>query len=225
MSSTKRSKSGGAQPLSRERVLERAVGLADRDGLAALSMRYLASELGVKAMSLYNHVANKEDLIDGMVDRVAGEIELPVPGGDWKAAMRRRATTARAVLLRHPWATMEFVSRINIGPAMLRYVDASIGCLVAAGFSYPLADHAWNAIDSHIYGYTLQEQNFPFEADEYAEVAKGYLAMIPEERYPYLNGMTREVIAGRHDGLHTLEFGLELLLDGLERMRDAEAAG
>ena len=204
-------------PLSRERVLHAAITLADESGLDALSMRRLGDALGVEAMSLYKHVKNKDDILDGIVDIVAGEIELPGGGGNWKVAMRGRAISAHEVLMRHPWATMLIVSRANIGPAMLRYVDATIGCLVEAGFSYVQADHAWNAIDSYVYGFTQQKLNFPFEADEYAVVAEAYLPLIPAEYYPHLHGMSREVISGRHDGLHELDFGLDLILDGLER--------
>ncbi|MBE9107952.1 TetR/AcrR family transcriptional regulator C-terminal domain-containing protein [Nodosilinea sp. LEGE 07298] len=204
-------------PLSRERVLRVALRLADQGGIEALSMRKLAEELGVKAMSLYNHVANKEDIVDGIVDAVVGEIELPTLKTDWKTAMRQRALSAHTVLLRHPWATMAIVSRVNVGVAMLRYVDATLGCLVEAGFSYAMADRVWNAIDSHIYGFTLQELNFPFEAAEYSAVAKDYVAMIPADQYPYLNQLTHHVIEGRHDGLHDFEFGLNLLLDSLEK--------
>jgi hypothetical protein len=110
------------------------------------------------------------------------------------------------------------VSRVNVGPNMLRYVDTTIGCLREAGFSYPMADHAWTALDAYVYGFTLQRLNFPFAPSEYATAAKGFLPMIPVERFPYLNGMSQEVIAGRHDGMHHLELGLDLLLDGLERM-------
>jgi AcrR family transcriptional regulator len=203
-------------PLSKQRVLEAAVLLADEIGIASLSMRKLGQALGVEAMSLYKHVANKDDILDGIVDIVAGEIEVPAVGGDWKAAMRRRAISAHQVLMRHPWATMLIVSRANVGPAMLRYVDATIGCLREAGFSYAMADHAWNAIDSYVYGFTLQKLNFPFQPEEYAKMAKAFLPRIPPEAYPYLNGMSQEVIAGRHDGLHDLAFGLDLVLDGLE---------
>ena len=108
---------------------------------------------------------------------------------------------------------------VNVGPAMLRYVDATIGCLRAAGFSYQMADHAWNALDSHIYGFTLQKLNFPLEPEEYAAAAQHFLPLIPAEQYPHLRGMSMEVIAGHHDGLHDLEFGLDVLLDGLERIR------
>lgn len=206
-------------PLTRERILAAGLRMADRGGLEALSMRNLAQALKVEAMSLYNHVASKEDLLDGLVDLVAGEIELPAPGGDWRATMRRRAVSAHAVLMRHPWATMLFVSRMNVGPNMLRYVDATIGCLRAAGFSYPMADHAWNTLDAFVYGFTLQRLNFPLEPAEYASAAEGFLPMIPPEKYPHLRGLSEEIIAGRHDGIQQLELGLDLLLDGLNRLR------
>jgi AcrR family transcriptional regulator len=205
-------------PLSRERVLSTALHLADEEGIEALSMRKLAEVLGVKAMSLYNHVANKDDLLDGIVDRVISEIEVPDLRLDWKAAMRRRANSAHEVLLRHPWATMPIVSRINVGSAMLRYVDATLGCLVKAGFSFEMADQAWNAIDSHIYGFTLQELNFPLEASDYSEVATSFISMIPREQYPYMNQLSQQVIDGSYDGLHDFEFGLELILNGLDKL-------
>jgi AcrR family transcriptional regulator len=206
-------------PLSRERVLHAALRLADAEGFEALSMRKLAQALGVQAMSLYNHVANKDDMLDGIVDIAVGEIEVPSLETDWKTAMRRRAISAHAVLLRHPWVTMPLVSRVNVGPSMLRYVDATLGCLREGGFSFEMADHAWNAIDSHIYGFTLQELNFPFEAAEYSEAAKNGLSLIPADKYPYLNRLTHYVVEGRYDGLHNFEFGLELILDGLERLQ------
>ena len=205
--------------LSRERVLRAAVRLADEGGIESLSMRKLAQDLGVKAMSLYNHVANKDDLLDGIVDIVVSEIEVPNLGVDWKTAMRRRAMSAHEVLLRHPWSTMPLVSRVNVGPAMLRYVDATLGCLREAGFSLEMADRAWNAIDSHIYGFTLQELNFPFETEEYSEAAKNGLSLIPADKYPYLNRLTHDVMEGRYDGIHDFEFGLELILNGLDRFR------
>lgn len=183
-------------------------------------MRKLAEKLGVQAMSLYNHVANKDEILDGIVDRVVSEIELPRIRDDWKVAMRRRAMSAHEVLLRHPWSTLALVSRVNAGPAMLRYVDATLGCLREAGFSFELADRAWNAMDSHIYGYTLQELNFPFEPTQYPEAARHYLATIPAHEYPYFNKLARLVIDGRHSGIHDFAFGLDLILDGLERHRE-----
>ena len=216
-----RTKAARRAPLTPEKVLRVALRMADEDGLESLSMRNLAHALKVEAMSLYNHVPGKEQILDGLVELVVSEMELPPPGGDWRAVMRRRAQSAHAVLMRHRWATMLLVSRLNIGPNMLRYVDATIGCLVAAGFSYSMADHAWNAIDAYVYGFTLQKLSFPLDPGEYAAAAEQFLPMIPPEQFPYLNGMSQEVIAGRHDGLHQLELGLELLLDGLEKLRCA----
>ncbi len=207
-------------PLSRDRILRAGLRLADAGGIEALSMRKLAQELGVKAMSLYNHVSNKDDILDGIVDLVVGEIEVPDFREDWQSAMRRRAISARGVLLRHPWATMAIVSRVNVGVAMLHYVDATLGCLVKAGFSLEMADHVWNVIDSHIYGFTLQELNFPFEAAEYATAAEHYISQLSASQYPYLHGLTQQVMAGQYDGIHDFEFGLELILQGLERWRE-----
>ena len=212
-----------ALPLSRDRILQTAIQLADDHGIDALSMRRLAQQLGVKAMSLYNHVTNKDDLIDGMVDIVAGEIAVPDIGVNWKTAMRQRAISAHEVLLRHPWATMAMVSRANVGPAMLRYVNATLGCLVEAGFSFEMADHVWNAIDNHIYGFTLQKLNFPFEEAEYADAARKYVSMLPVETYPYLNKLTHYVINGQYNGIHDFEFGLDLILNSLDEFRDVDS--
>ena len=218
-----RTKASPQRPgLTRRRVLRAAIRIADRDGIESLSMRKLAEALGVKAMSLYNHVTNKEDVLDGIVEIVAAKIDLPTNDADWKGAMRRRAISAHEVLLSHPWAAMLFVSRINVGPAMLRYVDATIGCLHAAGFSYEMADRAWNAVDNHIYGFTLQELNFPFAQSEYAETAENFLPRIPEDQYPSIYGMSLQVISGKHDGVQNFCFGLDLILDGLERLHDGE---
>ncbi|WP_454195074.1 TetR/AcrR family transcriptional regulator C-terminal domain-containing protein [Nocardia sp. Marseille-Q1738] len=210
-------------PLTRDAVLRAAVRLADEHGLAALSMRKLAQALGVEAMSLYNHVANKDDLLDGIADLVVAEMTPPEIGGDWKAALRARSSSAHQVLLRHPWATGLIGTRINVGPAMLRYVDATVGCLRAAGFSLPQADRAWNALDSHLYGFTLQELNFPLDPSEYASAASEFLPLIPADQYPHMNALAQLVIDGRHTGIADFSFGLELILDGLERLLTAAA--
>ncbi len=204
-------------PLSRERILLAAIVLADQGGFESLSMRKIAQELGVQAMSLYNHVANKDDLLDGIVDIVISEIEVPDLGVDWQTAMRRRAKSAHEVLLRHPWATMPIVSRINVGPAMLRYIDATLGCLLEAGFSAEMVDRAWNAIDSHIYGFTLQELNSPIATTEYVNTAQEYIPNIPADKYPYMNRLTHYLIDGHYDGIADFNFGLELILNGLEK--------
>ena len=205
--------------LSRKRILRAAIRIADKDGIESLSMRKLARSLGVEAMSLYNHVANKEEALDGIVDIVVAEIEVPAIGADWKSVMRRRAISAHEVLLTHPWASMLIVSRVNVGPAMLRYIDATIGCLREAGFTYAMADRAWNAIDNHIYGFTLQTLNFPLDPSEYAEAAQHFLPLIPEDQYPYLRALSEQVIDGTHNGVQDFTFGLDLILDGLESIR------
>jgi AcrR family transcriptional regulator len=148
-------------PLTSERVLQAAVALADREGVGSLSMRRLARELGVEAMSLYHHVPGKQALLDGMVDLVFGEIELPAADGDWKAAMRRRAVSAREVLARHPWAIALMESRHTPGPANLRHHDAVLGCPRQAGFPVALTAHAYSILDAYIYGFALQEASLP----------------------------------------------------------------
>lgn len=211
-------------PLTRERVLRAAVTMADEHGLASVTMRALGEALGVQAMSLYNHVSGKDDILDGIVDLVVAEIEVPSRSAPWRGAMAARAVSAHAVLLRHPWACALLMSRVNVGPAMLRYVDATVGCLRGAGFSLPMADHGWNALDSYIYGFTLHKLNFPFEADEYAKVAAAYLPSLSADQFPSMRALTELVASGGHDGLHDLEFGLDLLLDGLERVLAAGEA-
>ena len=205
-------------PLTRERVLAAGVRLADKGGLESLSMRKLAQALRVEAMSLYNHVTSRDDLLDGMVDLVVAEIDLPQVNAPWKGEMRRRALSARDMLRRHPWAPALLMSRINVGPHMLRYIDATLGCLRGAGFTIAQTDYAWNALDSYVYGFTLHEQNFPVEPSAYASAAESFLPMLPADRYPHMRAMTEELIAGRHDGVVPVEFGLELMLDGLERL-------
>jgi AcrR family transcriptional regulator len=205
-------------PLSRERIVRAAIELADTGGVESLSMRKLGQALGVEAMSLYHHVANKEDLLDGMVDVVFGQIDLPTDG-DWKSAMRTRAMSARDVLVRHPWASGIMESRANPGPATLGHHDAVLRTLREAGFSIPLAAHAYSALDSYIYGFALQQKTLPFEtAEEAAAVAANILSQFPVDRYPHLAELTFEhVLQPSYDYADEFEFGLELILDGLER--------
>ncbi|MGE8722018.1 TetR/AcrR family transcriptional regulator C-terminal domain-containing protein [Leptospira terpstrae] len=206
--------------LSKELVLKVAIQLADNSGLEELSMRNLALHLGVEAMSLYNHVKNKDELLDGMVDSVVSKIILPKIGGDWKKEMKKRARSARQILIQHPWVTMLVVSRMNVGQSMLTYFDATLGCLHSAGFSLQAADHIINAIDSHVYGFILQELNFPIQPKEYAETAESFLPNLKSSPYTYLTKLTEEVISGKYNGLHQFEFGLDLILDGLEIPRN-----
>jgi AcrR family transcriptional regulator len=209
-------------PLSRERVLSAALTLADSGGIASLSMRKLAQELGVEAMSLYNHVANKDDILDGLVDLVFGEIGLPAKGVGWKTAMRQRAIAAREVLARHPWAIGLLESRSRPGAATLRHHDAVIGCLREAGFSLAMAAHSYSLLDSYIYGFALQQASLPFDAaEEVAGIAESMLRQFPAEAYPHLAAFTVEhVMQPGYDYVQEFEFGLDLILDGLERVRD-----
>jgi AcrR family transcriptional regulator len=214
-------------PLTRERVLRAAVAMADRDGVASLSMRKLAKELGVEAMSLYHHVASKHALLDGMVDHVFGEIELPAGERGWREAMRQRAISARAALRRHPWAIALMESRASPGPANLRHHDAVIGCLRRAGFSVALTAHAYSILDAYTYGFALQEASLPFDTpEETAEVAQSIMAEFPAaDAYPHLAELAVEhVLQPGYDYGDEYEFGLELILDGLELAASAPGA-
>lgn len=212
----------GAQPrsrLNRQRVLEAAIALADAHGIESLTMRKLGDKLGIEAMSLYNHVANKNDLMDGMIDTVFGEIDLPADEGDWRTAMRRRAISARVALSRHPWAIGRMESRATPGPATLRHHDAVIGMLRGAGFSIVLAAHALSALDSYIYGFALQEKNLPFHAtDKTAQVTQAIMARFTSGEYPHLTEMAVEhVLQPGYDYGEEFTFGLDLILDGLDK--------
>ena len=190
-------------------------------------MRKLGEALGVEAMSLYNHVANKDDLLDGMIDVVFGEIDLPAGEADWKTAMRQRAISARRVLSRHRWAIGLMESRTSPGPATLRHHDAVIGCLREAGFSIELAAHAFSVLDSYIYGFALQEASLPFDTPERDRRAgrRTILAQFPADEYPHLAELTIEhVLQPGYDYGDEFEFGLDLILDGLERTSDEAAA-
>ncbi|MCW2585078.1 MAG: putative transcriptional regulator, TetR family protein [Frankiales bacterium] len=209
----------GLRGLTRERVLRAAVGLADTGGIDALTMRRLGEELGVEAMSLYKHVANKDDLLDGMIDSVFGEIYLPAGGTDWRTSMRQRASSVREVMARHRWAVGLMESRTAPGPATLRHHDAVLGTLREAGFSVELAAHAFSALDSYLYGFALQERSLPFDtAEQTAEAAEMILAQLPADDYPHLTELVREhVLQPGYDYGNEYAFGLDLILDGLER--------
>jgi AcrR family transcriptional regulator len=213
-------------PLSRERVLQAAVALADERGVEELTMRKLAKELGVEAMSLYNHVANKDDLLDGMVDIVFSEIDPPVPGGDWKAELRKRAVSTREALTRHRWAVGEMEGRTSHGPANLRVHDAVLGCLRAAGFSVETTVHAYSVQDAYIYGFALQETDMSSETPEdFAAEAqrqmRDYEAVLAD--YPHLVEVVGGYVAeSGYDYSAEFLFGLDVILDGLERLLQSD---
>jgi AcrR family transcriptional regulator len=209
-------------PLNRQRLLRGAMALADSAGLAALTMRSLAKQLEVKPMTLYHHVANKEEILDGIIDVVFEEIELPGDDADWRSAMRRRAISARHVLARHPWATPLMESRANPGPANLRHHDAVIRTLRRSGFSIPLTAHAYSMLDAYIYGFALQEASLPFDKESAPEVTEAIMAHFPADAYPYLAELAVEhVLQPGYDYGDEFEFGLDLILDAFDRLLHA----
>jgi AcrR family transcriptional regulator len=210
-------------PLTRDRVLGAAVAIADAGGLGSLTIRSLANELGVKPMSVYHHVANKEEILDGIVDRVFAEIELPSPEGDWRAEIRRRSESARQALRRHPWAIGLLESRSTPGPATLRHHDANIATWRAGGFSIALTAHAYALVDSYVYGFALQEAALPFDRHTLAEVAGPMLEQMSVGGYDHMVELaTEHVLQPGYDFADEFDFGLDLILDGLEaRLRAA----
>jgi AcrR family transcriptional regulator len=181
-----------------------------------------AQALGVEAMSLYRHVRNKGEIVDGMVDLVFSEIGPPSTDVDWKTAIRQRALSARDVLARHSWAIGLMESRTTPGPATLQHHDAVIGCLRTAGFSIALAAHAYSVLDSYIYGFAMQQASLPFKTSrEIVEVADSMLRQFPAGAYPHLTEMAvRYILQPGYDYTDEFEFGLDLILDGLERVRE-----
>jgi AcrR family transcriptional regulator len=209
-------------PLSRKRVLDAAMKLADEGGIDSLTMRRLGQELGVEAMAVYYHFANKDEVVDGIVDRVHAEIEVPSDAADWSAAMRRRAFSAREALAHHPWAAVLMESRRNPGPASLRHHDAVLGQLRAAGFSVEASAHAFSLLDSYIYGFAQQQASLPFESGDAAAVVEDMLQSFPVDAYPHLAEMAfQHVMKPGYDYANEFTFGIDLILDGLERSRTA----
>ena len=210
------------QRLSRERVLQAAIAHADAGGLEALTMRQLAEMLDVAPMALYRHVANKDDLIDAMIDVVFGEIGLPSGGADWRTAMRERALSLCDVLARHHWAVGLMESRRSPGPANLRHHDAVIGKLRAAGFDIPMAAHAYSLLDSYIYGFALTKMNLPFDPAGVADVAQSMLTPFPANEYPNLQEfITEHAMKPGYDYGNEFEYGLDLILDSIAKARDS----
>ena len=209
----------GRGRLNPERVLRAAIALADSGGIESLTMRRLGQDLGVEAMSLYKHVANKDALLDGMVDLVFAEIELPSGDTDWRTAMRDRAVSTRAALIRHPWATPLMQSRTAPGPATLQHHDAVIGTLRRAGFSVELTAHAFSVLDGYIYGFAMQQRSLPFDTlVEAQEVGRQMFARMPPGAYPHLTELTvQHILQPGYDYGDEFEYGLDLVLDGLDR--------
>lgn len=203
--------------LSRERVLDAAIGIADREGIEALTMRRLADELGAGAMSVYYHVANKDDLLAGMVDRVVGEMEVADAGAAWRASLKRSATSAHEVLRRHAWATVLLLTGAAPSDARLRYMDAMLGCLRGAGFSAQQTDLAYHALDSHVMGFTLWLVNVSAGMERFGDASR-FFELFDTDALPHLAEHAHQHLREREpDEQSPFEFGLEMILEGLER--------
>ena len=212
-------------PLSQEKILRCAIRMADEAGIEALSMRALAAKLGVEAMSLYNHIPSKDELLNGIVDLVVAEIDVPTGGPDWRASMRRRAISAHEVLLRHPWAAAVIESRASQSPIRLRYADSVLGVLRGAGLSIERAYEAFLTLDSYVYGFTLQEVSWPHPAEEVETVIERLRPQIPAADYPHVTevmGFVSQRPRASSPRAYEAEFlfGLDLILDGLEKRID-----
>lgn len=215
----------GRTRLNRDRVLRAALALADAEGLEALSMRRLAKHLRVEAMSLYNHVANKDEIVGGIIDLVVGEIDLPADEPDWKAALRRNALSAKDVFLRHPWASNLMLAQQSGGPAQMRRADWMLRTLREAGLSEDLTYHAYHVLEAYILGITVQHLSFPYEGEELRDRATGFLQRLPADAYPDLVQHIMQHVEPDPTLQGGFELGLDLILDGLERLRDATRVG
>jgi AcrR family transcriptional regulator len=212
----------GRPPLTRDRVVAAAVALADGAGIGDVTMRKLAGACGVEPMSLYHHVANKEDVLDAMVDDVFAEMELPDPALAWRDALARRAESARSVLVRHPWAIALLDSRTSPGPATLEHHDRTIEVLRRAGFSLDMVGHAIALLDAYVYGFAMQQVALPFDdGPGAAEVADAIVAALPKDAYPHLTEMaTQHVQRPGYDFADEFAWGLEVILDGIAARLD-----
>jgi AcrR family transcriptional regulator len=207
-------------PLSRDRILQAALELADEGGIDALTMRKLGQALGFEAMSLYNHVANKDDVLDGILDLVLDETEAPSRAAEWRAAIRSSAISVHDGLTRHPWACPLLMSPGHVRPARLAYMDSLLGRLREAGFSADETYHAYHVLDAHIFGFSLWQANHSYNAGQVADLVAEFARMIPVDVYPYLHehGQQHLTKGPLHD-VSAFELGLDLILDGLEKLR------
>ena len=207
-------------PLSRDRIVHAALELADEGGIESLTMRKLGETLGFEAMSLYNHVANKDDVLDGILDLVLGESEPPSPAGDWDAAIRTSAISVHEALRRHPWSCTLLMAPERMRPARLRYMDVLLGRLHEAGFSAETTYNAYHVLDGHIFGFSLWETSHTYTAEEVSTFEEKFAQTITADAYPYLHEHAEQHFSeGPHRDGSAFELGLNLILDGLERAR------
>jgi AcrR family transcriptional regulator len=208
-------------PLSRDRILRAALELADEGGIESLTMRKLGQTLGFEAMSLYNHVANKDDVLDGILDLVLGESEPPSPAGDWDEAIRTSAVSVHDALRRHPWSCTLLMAPERMRPARLRYMDLLLGRLREAGFSAETTYHAYHVLDGHIFGFSLWETSHTYTAEDVSNFEAKFADTITADAFPYLHEHAQQHFSeGPHRDVHAFEFGLDLIVDGLKKIRD-----
>jgi AcrR family transcriptional regulator len=208
-------------PLSRNRILQAALKLVDEGEIESLTMRKLGQELGFEAMSLYNHVDNKDEVLDGILDLVLGESEPPSPTGDWDAAIRTSAISVHGALRRHPWSCTLVMAPGRIRPARLRYMDLLLGRLREAGFSAETTYHAYHVLDGHIFGFSLWETSHFYTAEEAANFEAKFAQVITADAYPYLHEHAQQHFSeGPHHDVSAFELGLDLILDGLKKIHD-----
>jgi AcrR family transcriptional regulator len=209
-------------PLSRDRILQAALELADEGGIESLTMRKLGQALGFEAMSLYNHVANKDDVLDGILDLVLAESEPPSPAGDWATAIRASAISVHEALRRHPWSCSLLMAPERVRPARLRYTDLLLGRLREAGFSAETTYRAYHVLDGHIFGFSLWERSHTYTAEEVSSFETTFAQTITADSYPYLHEHIEQHLGeGPHREVSAFEFGLDLIVGGLEKIRDA----
>jgi AcrR family transcriptional regulator len=208
-------------PLSRSRILQAALELVDGGGIDALTMRKLGQVLGFEAMSLYNHVANKDDVLDGILDLVLDECKPPSPAGDWDTAIRRSAVSVHDALRRHPWAASLLMSPRHARPGRMRYMDSLLGRLREAGFSAETTYSAYHVLDGHIFGFSLWETSHDYTAEEISKFAETFARAVPAGEYPYLHEHAEQHFReGRHREVSAFELGLDLIVDGLRKIHD-----
>ena len=211
---------GTRQPLSRDRIVSVAMDVVDADGLGGLSMRRVGSAVGVKAMSLYNHVADKDDLIAGLVDAVYGEVALPDVGSGWRVGLRQISVDTRDALLRHPWAC-EAVYSAMVGPHRIAHMEAMLGLLRNSGFSIEDTHHAFHALNNHVVGHAMQTTAFTYDADDLEELGEQFLASLDQQQFPFLAEHVRYHAEPGSDEASDFVLVLDMILDGLERLRDS----
>ena len=208
-------------PLSRDRILQAALAIAAETGIASLTMRRLGQTLGFEAMSLYNHVTNKDDVIDGILDLVLAESELPSLKEEWDTAIRSSAISVHQALRRHPWACTLLMSPDHMRPARLRYMDALLGSLRQAGFSAETTYHAYHVIDAHIFGFSFWQTSHSYTADDVSNLTATLEQIIPADDYPHLHEHAQQHLTdGPQHEVNAFEYGLDLILDGLKKTHD-----